>query len=107
MHGFEIEDQIQLAHVVEKAVQGFYENLDEVEEGEGGFGGGAYQDEVEGCVVPVCDLGGEVGVYCGLGLGLGGGRGEERWEAVRAVVSFFFFFRLRGLGGFKRGELGG
>ena len=53
MQCFKVENQIQLAHVLEEAIEGFDEDLDEVEEGEGGFGGGGDEDEVEGCVVAV------------------------------------------------------
>jgi len=60
MQRLKVEDQIQLAHVLEQAVQGFDEDLDEVEECEGRLGRRAYQDEVEGCVVPVGYQGGGV-----------------------------------------------
>lgn len=67
MQGLEAEDQIQFAHVLEQAVQGLDEDLDEVEEGERGFGGGADQDEVEGRVVAVGYLGGGVAATGGGG----------------------------------------
>lgn len=54
MQRLEIEYEIQFTHVLEQSVERFDEDLDEVEEGEGRFGGGGDEDEVEGCVVPVC-----------------------------------------------------
>ena len=35
---FEVEDQVQLAHVFEKAVEGQHKDLDEIEEGQRGLG---------------------------------------------------------------------
>ena len=68
MQRLEVENQIQLADILEQAVEGLDEDLDEIEEGEGGFGGGGDEDEVEGGVVAVGDEGGGVVL-------LGGGRG--------------------------------
>lgn len=53
MQRLEIKYQIQLAHVFKQPVERFDEYLDEIEEREGGFGGGRDEDEVEGCVVAV------------------------------------------------------
>lgn len=53
MQRLEIEYQIQFAYVFEEAIEGFDEDLDQVEESEGGFGGGGYDYEIEGCVVAV------------------------------------------------------
>lgn len=74
MHSLEIEYQIQFADIVEQAVEAFDEDLDEVEEGEGRFGGGADEDEVKGCVMPICDGGRGVGVAGVFARGGGGGR---------------------------------
>lgn len=87
-----VEDQIQLAHVLEQAVEGLDEDLDQVEQGERGLGGRADDDEVEGRVVAVGDDGGRVGV--GAGGGAGGGGGEEGGETVFFVVSGFCGLRL-------------
>jgi hypothetical protein len=53
--------------------------LDEVEKGERRFGGGGYNDEVEGRVVAVGDEGGRVVVWGGgcAGLGAVGEQGRE------------------------------
>lgn len=88
MHSLEIKDKVEFADVAEEAVERFDKDLDEVEEGERGFRGGGDEDEVEGCVVAVCDLRGGVAVvlvggWCGLGGWGGGGRGgEERGETI-------------------------
>lgn len=74
MQRLEVENQIQLADVFEQAVEGLDEDLDQVEQSEGGFRGRGYEDEVEGCVVAVCDQG--RGVVVGLGWGCGGGGGR-------------------------------
>ena len=80
MHSLEIENQIQLANIVEQHVQGLDEDLNKVEKSEWGFGGGADEDEVEGCVVTVRDITGVVGIVGGIGgCGGGGRRSEKRW----------------------------
>lgn len=78
MHSLEIENQIQLADVVEQAVKGLDEDLDKVEESEGGFGGGADKDEVEGRIVPIGDVGGAVGIVAGISRGGGSGGWSEK-----------------------------
>lgn len=55
MKRLEVEDEIQLANILEEAVQGLYEDLDEVKKRERGLGGGRYDDEIQGCVVSICD----------------------------------------------------
>ena len=77
---FEIENQVQFAHVLEKAVKGLHENLDEIEKGQRGLSRGGDDDEVEGRIVAVGNERGSVVVRGG------GGRrfaavGEERWKA--------------------------
>lgn len=80
MQRLKIENQVQLAHILKQPVQGFDEDLDEIEEGERGFGGGGDDDEVERGVVPVGDERGSVVVLLtGLGVVAGGGC-EEWWE---------------------------
>ena len=76
MQRLEIENQIQLTDVFEKAIEGLDEDLDQIEQGEGCFGGRGDEDEVEGCVVAVRDEGG--GVVVGLGRGCGGGGGRSK-----------------------------
>ena len=75
MQRFKVEDQIQFTDIFEKTIEGFDKDLDEVEEGEGGFGGRGDKDEVEGCVMAVCYEGG--GVVVGLGGGCGGRGGRS------------------------------
>jgi hypothetical protein len=53
MQRLEVEDQVELAHIFEEAVESLYEDLDEVEEGEGRLGGGADHDEVQSGIVAV------------------------------------------------------
>lgn len=53
MQALEVEDQIELAHVLEQAVQRLDEDLDQVEQRQGGLGRRADQDEVERGVVSV------------------------------------------------------
>jgi len=92
MQRFEIEDEVELAHILKETVEGLYEDLDEIEEGERRFGRGGDDDEVEGCVVAVGDERG--GVVVGGG---GGGRlaavckqGREAGERQTGVRVLFF-----------------
>ena len=78
MHSLEIENQIQLADVIEQAVEGLDEDLDKVKESERGFGGGADKDEVEGCIVPIGDVGGVIGIVAGIGRRSGSGGWSEK-----------------------------
>lgn len=55
MQCLEIEDEVQFADILEEAVKGLYEDLDEVEKGKRRFGGSGYDDEVECRVVAICD----------------------------------------------------
>ena len=71
MQRLEIKYQIQLTHILKQPVQSFDEDLDEVEEREGGFCRGGDEDEVQGGVVAVGDEGG--GIVVELGGGRGGG----------------------------------
>ena len=87
MQRLEVEDEVQLAHVFEQAVEGLDEDLDQVEQGEGGLRRGGDEDEIERCVVAVGDEGGGVVVGLGRGRGGGGGRGEQRWEPRRVEGS--------------------
>lgn len=57
MQSFKTKDQIELAHILEEPVKRLDEDLDEVQQGERGFGGGRDKDEVERSIVPVGDLG--------------------------------------------------
>ncbi|KAJ8112807.1 hypothetical protein OPT61_g4912 [Boeremia exigua] len=65
----EVEDEVELAHVLEQAVQSLDEDLDQVEQGQRRLGGGGDDDEVEGGVVA-------------LGAGAGG-RGARQEVAGR------------------------
>ena len=80
MHSLEIENQIQLADVVEQAVEGLHEDLDKVEESEGRLGGGADKDEVEGRIVSIGDVGGVIGIVAGIGRCSGSGGWSEKWR---------------------------
>ena len=71
MQRFKVENQIQFADILKQSVEGFNEDLDQVEQCEGGLSGRGDHDEVEGCIVAVCDEGG--GVVVGLGGGCRGG----------------------------------
>ena len=74
----EVEDEVELAHVLEHAVEGLDKDLDQVQQGERGLGGGGDDDEAEGRIVAVGDEGGGVVVAGGGGRG---GAGEEGREA--------------------------
>lgn len=84
MQRLEVEDEVQLAHVLEQAVQRLDEDLDQVEQGERRLGGGADDDEVQRRVVAVGDDGGGVGVGAVGGRVAGGG--QERRETVRRCL---------------------
>ncbi len=53
MQCLEVEDQVQLAHVLKQPIECFDENLDQVEESERGLCGSGDEDEIESCVVTV------------------------------------------------------
>ena len=76
MQRLEIEDQIQLAHVLEQSIQGFHEDLNQIQECKRRLGGGGDEDEVERGVVAV---GHERWSIILLVRG-GAGGSEERWE---------------------------
>lgn len=69
MQCLEIENQVQLTHVLEKPIERLDEYLDEIEERERGFGGCGDHDEVKGGIVPVGDQRGSVVVGLGCGCG--------------------------------------
>lgn len=79
----EIEDEIQLAHVFEQAVQRLDKDLDQVKQCQRRLGRRADRDEVQRCIVPVRDERGVVRVLgCGQRVGVGRrGGGEEGREA--------------------------
>lgn len=77
MQRLKIENHIQFADILKQTVQSLDEDLDEVEQGQGRFGGGGDDDEVERCVVAVGDEGGEVVLLFGGRDGAGGGGREE------------------------------
>jgi hypothetical protein len=53
MQRFEVEDQVEFADILEKAVERLHKDLDEIEESQWRFCRGADDDEVEGGVVAV------------------------------------------------------
>lgn len=83
MQRLEVEYEIQLADILEQAVECLDEDLDEVEQREGRLGGGGDEDEVEGGVVAVGDERGAVGVG---GVGGGGAGGEEGREGQEVAT---------------------
>lgn len=110
MQRLEVEDQIQLAYVLEKTIEGLDEDLDEIKKRKGRFGGCRYDDEVESRVVAVGDEGRCV-VVGRRGCAGFGAAGKERREArymlarilrqtmeERTVRSY-----MLSLGGWRRG----
>src|SRR5690349_1296481 len=81
MQRFEVEDEVELADIFKEAVERLHEDLDQIEKGEGRFGGGAYDDEVEGSVVSVGDERRRVVVLGGGGVRYGRAS-QERRETV-------------------------
>ncbi|POR38902.1 Frataxin-like protein, mitochondrial [Tolypocladium paradoxum] len=73
----EVEDEVQLAHVLEKLVQGLDVDLYQVDEGERRLGRRRYYDEVEGRIVAVGDERGHVVLLLGRRV-RGARRGEQR-----------------------------
>lgn len=71
MQCLEVEDQIQLAHVLKQPIECFDENLDQVEESERGLCRSGDEDEIESRVVTV----GYEGRRIVMGLVGGGGWG--------------------------------
>jgi hypothetical protein len=94
MQCFEVEDEVELAHILKEAVEGLHEDLDEIKEGERRFGRGRNDDEIQGCIVAVGDERGGVVVGCG-----GGGRlaavCEQRRQAGGRQMRELVFWSLR------------
>lgn len=63
MQRLEVEDQVELAYVLKKAVKGLYEDLNQIEQGKRRFGRGGDDDEVKCRIVAVCDERGGVVVW--------------------------------------------
>lgn len=86
MQRLEIEDQIQLADVLEQPIQSLDIDLDEVDQGQRALGAGADDDEVQRGIVAVGDERGDIVVRGGCRLrGVRGGLGAEegrKWEEV-------------------------
>lgn len=55
MQRLEVEDQIEFTDILEQTVKCFDKDLNEIKEGKRRLGRGADDDEVEGCIVSVCD----------------------------------------------------
>lgn len=85
MQGFEIEYQIELAHVLEQPIQRFDKDLDQIQQCERRFRGGGDDDEVERCVVAVGDEGGGVVLLGGGGVGGRGGKEGREGQEVAAA----------------------
>lgn len=60
MEGFEVEDEVELADILEELVESLDIDLDQVQQGERGLGGCRDDYEVEGRVVAVGDERGDV-----------------------------------------------
>lgn len=75
MQRLEIEHEVQLTDILKECVEGLDIDLDEVEQRQWGFGGGADEDKVESRVVAVSDEGGRVGVLGSLAAGGSSSRG--------------------------------
>jgi len=86
MQSLKVEDQIQLTHVFEEAVQRFDKDLDEVKQGKWGFGGCADYNEVERCVVPICHEGRGVVVLGSCGRVGGSAGAGEKWREGKKVA---------------------
>lgn len=84
MECFEIENQVQLAHIFEKAVEGLHEDLNEIEESQRGLSRGRNDDEVERRIVAVGDERGSI-VVRGGGCRRFAAVGEEGRETERSA----------------------
>lgn len=80
VQALEVEDEVQLAHVLEQLVQRLDVHLDEVDQGEGRLGGRGDDDEEERRVVPVGHERGHVVLLLVAGRVGGSGGGEEGRE---------------------------
>lgn len=77
VQALKVEDEVQLAHVLEQLVQRLDVHLDQVDQGERRLGGRGDDDEEERRVVPVCHERGDVVVLLVAGRVGGSGGGEE------------------------------
>lgn len=77
VQALEVEDEVQLAHVLEQLVQSLDVHLDQVDQGERRLGGRGDDDEEERRVVPVRHERGDVVVLLVAGRVGGSGGGEE------------------------------
>lgn len=78
MHSLIPEDEIQLAHVLEHAIQCLHKDLDQIDQRQRRLSRRGDHDERQGGIVPVGDLGGGVGgaVFCAGACAAG----EKWWE---------------------------
>src|SRR5690606_38531433 len=82
MKGLEVENQVQLADILEQSIKRFDKHLDEIQQSERTLGRRGYHDEVERRVVAISN---ERWGICMYRLRLArclrvGWRGEERWK---------------------------
>lgn len=77
VHRLKVEDEVELADVLEQPVERLDINLDQVDQGERGLGGCRDDDKVECGIVAVSDEGGRVGGGVGT-AGRARGRCQER-----------------------------
>lgn len=86
MQCLEIEDQIELADILEQAIERLNEDLDQIEQRERRLGGGGNYYEVQGCVVAVGYEGRRVvvGRRGSAGFGATGEEGRQT-RRVRAL----------------------
>ena len=100
MQGLEVENQIQFANIFEEPVERFNKDLDQIEKGEWRFCGSRDEDEVEGCVVPVCYQ--RRSIIVGLAWGwCRCARGQKRWKTVRSGCQTLL---VPGNFGFEKGQ---
>jgi hypothetical protein len=85
VQALKVEDEVQLAHVLEQLVQRLDVDLDEVDQGEGRLGGRRDDDEEERRVVPVRNQRGDVVVLL-VARGVGGPRGGEEGREGEEVA---------------------
>lgn len=80
MQALKVEDEVQLAHILEQLVQRLDVDLDQVDQGERRLGGRGDDDEEERRVVPVRHQRGDVVVLLVARRVRGSGGGEEGRE---------------------------
>lgn len=87
MERFKVEDEIELADILEQPIEGLDVHLDQVDQRKRRFGGGRDDDEVESRIMSVGHERGYIVVLLRRRM-RGAGSGEQGWEGKKVTRSW-------------------